>query len=346
VRRSAQKSQSATKLNDHIRELAMRLFVSAATLVIVGIIVYFFYEPILTLLRSPLGAPLYYSNPAGSFAFVMKICFMGALTITIPVIIYNLIMFIQPAFEKSIPRKHIYLTTILSSILAIAGAVFAFTCILPGTLEFFAGFQTDDVSALISADSYLTFVTNIIITFVIIFQLPLLITFIDSVKPLKPKRLFKMEKWVVLGSLIIALLAPFTYDLVTSILIAVPIIVLYNLSIVIVLIKTHARANRKARSVARKAFVNSAATTDFMPELMPSFNELVAEMAEVKSVEKTPASVIATPKRTFMDIAPSKSAPKKIMPAKWVYIKPKQITLSNRVRLISDIRPQSNRVLA
>lgn len=346
MRRSALKSQSATKLNDHIRELAMRLFVSAVTLVVVGIIVYFFYEPILTLLRSPLGAPLYYSNPAGSFAFVMKICFMGALTITIPVIVYNLIMFIQPAFEKSIPRKHVYLTTILSSILAIAGAVFAFTCILPGTLKFFAGFQTDGVSALISADSYLSFVTNIIITFVIIFQLPLLITFIDSVKPLKPKKLFKMEKWVVLGSLIIALLAPFTYDLMTSILIAVPIIVLYNLSIVIVLAKTHARANRKARSVVRKTFVKPTVATDFMPELMPSFNELVAEMAEVKPVETTPTAVTAASKRTFMDIAPSKSAPTKVVPAEWTYLKPKQITLSHHVRLISDIRPQSNRVLA
>lgn len=344
VRRSAQKSQSATKLNDHIRELAMRLFVSAVILVIVGVIAYFFYEPILTLLRSPLGAPLYYSNPAGSFAFVMRICLMVALTVTIPVIIYNLIMFIQPAFEKSIPHRHVYLTTISSSILAIAGAVFAFTCILPGTLKFFAGFQVNGIGALISADSYLSFVTDIIITFVIIFQLPLLITFIDSVKPLKPKKLFKMEKWVVLGSLIIALLAPFTYDFMTSILIAVPIIVLYNLSIIIVL-AAHARANCKAHSIVRKTSMKPTITTDFMPELAPSFNELVAEMAEVKSVETTRAAITTTPKRTFMDITPSKSAPTKVMQTEWDHFKPKQITLSHHVRLISDIRSRSDRVL-
>ena len=346
MRRSAQNSQPATKLTDHIRELTKRLLVSAVTLVAAGVLVYVFYEPLLNLLRSPLGAPLYYSNPAGSFSFVMKICFMGALTITIPVIIYNLIMFVQPAFEKAIPKRRIYITTAVSSLLAMAGATFAFTCILPGTLKFFAGFQVSGISALISADSYLNFVTNIIITFVIMFQLPLLITFVDGIKPLKPRKLLKAEKWVVLGSLIIALIAPFTYDFMTSILIAVPIIALYNLSILIVVVN-HSRANRKAIAATRKAFVRPAVAADFVPELMPSFNALVADMGTVTPAEiAKPVFTSPTPKRTFMDISPAKSAPVKVEPAEWVYFKPKQIPTNHRVRLISDFRPRSNRVMA
>ena len=346
MRRSAQNSQPATKLTDHIRELTKRLLVSAIVLVVAGVGVYLVYEPLLNLLRSPLGAPLYYSNPAGSFAFVMKICFMGALTITIPIIIYNLIMFVQPAFEKAIPKKRVYITTAISSVLAMAGATFAFTCILPGTLKFFAGFQIGGISALISADSYLNFVTNIIITFVIMFQLPLLITFVDGIKPLKPRKLLKAEKWVVLGSLIIALIAPFTYDFMTSILIAVPIIALYNLSILIVVVN-HAIVDRKARIVTRKAFIKPATSTDFVPELMPSFNALVAEMETVKPAEVAqPVFTSPTPKRTFMDIAPAKSAPVKVEPAEWVYFKPKQIAPIQRSRIISDIRPRSNHAMA
>jgi hypothetical protein len=264
---------------------------------------------------------------------------MGALTVTIPVIVYNLIMFIQPAFEKSVPRKRIYLTTALSSILAAAGAVFAFTCILPGTLKFFAGFQTNGISALISADSYLSFVTNIIITFVIIFQLPLLITFVDSIKPLKPRKLLKLEKWVVLGSLIIALLAPFTYDFMTSILIAVPIIALYNLSILIVL-ATHAKANHKARSIAHKAQTkpNININIDIIPELVPSFNSLVSET--------NTAPTNNTPSRTFMDITTSKSTLVKTMPIVKNNTEPKKDIPNRHNCLISDIRPRTNRVLA
>ena len=180
-------SQPATTLQGHLRELALRIGISLVAMIIAGLTVYAFYEPILSLLRSPLNAPLYYNNPAGSFALILKICFMGALTISIPILIYNLIMFIRPAFEQSISKKLVYITSFSSSLLAMVGAAFAFTVILPGSLNFFAGFRVSGLDALISADSYLGFVSNIIITFVIMFQLPLLITFIDTIKPLPPK---------------------------------------------------------------------------------------------------------------------------------------------------------------
>lgn len=116
--------QSAAKLHEHVRELFFRFLFSALSLLVVGIGVYFFYEPILNILRAPLNAPLYYNSPIGSFSFVMKVCFMGALTITIPVIIYNLIMFVQPAFEGKLTKKRVYLFSSVSSILAISGAIF------------------------------------------------------------------------------------------------------------------------------------------------------------------------------------------------------------------------------
>lgn len=332
-----QHPQSAAKLRDHVRELVMRLLFSAIALVVAGTVIYFFYTPLLELLRSPLGAPLYYSTPAGSFAFVMKICFMGALVITIPILIYNLIMFVQPAFEKTLSRKRIYLTTITSSLLAIAGAVFAFTCILPGTLHFFAGFQIGGLNALISADSYLSFVTNIVITFVLVFQLPLLITFIDNIKPLKPKKLFKMEKWVVIGSLVIALLAPFTYDLVTSLLIALPIIVLYNLSIAIVLID-HIRIAHKAR-VSTRAKIAQPVFDLVFDESTLLLENFIDELDDFKPPTLMPNT---SPKYVSMDIIHTNQRPAPVVPAEWVHRLPKQITLSSHVRLISDISRKSN----
>lgn len=333
MKRSNKQSHPAMTLYDHIRELQMRLFVSVIALAVAGLAVYAFYEPLLELLRSPLGAPLYYNTPAGSFAFVMKICFMGALVITTPIIVYNLIMFVRPAFEKALPIKRVLSTTISSAFLAIAGAIFAFTCILPGTLSFFAGFQVEGLSALISADDYLNFVTNIIITFVIVFQLPLLIMFIDSIKPLSPKKLFGLEKWVILGSLIISLLAPFTYDPVTSLLIALPIVVLYNLSIIIVLLK-HASVGRRERATAREIVFQPTEQT--IPLLEPSFEQPAPAPATLR-------------RRAGIDIKPLKTRPTTVVPATWVgEKKSRQITLGKHTRLISDINhnPNANRVLA
>jgi len=291
MKRSNKPSPQATKIFDHVRELRTRFFVCLAALAITSFVAYFFYEPILAILRAPLNAPLYYSNPAGSFAFVMKICLMSAITVTIPVIIYNLIMFIRPAFEEAMPLGRIYITTAFSVIMAAVGAVFAYSCILPGSLRFFSGFQVSGLQAIISADDYLNFVTNIIITFVLVFQIPLLIVFIDRIKPILPRKMLKMEKWVVLGSLIIAAVVPFAFDLMTCLFIALPIIVLYNLSIVLV-IAQHARIARKEHVIVKTSANTTIGKSEFSKEFMtdPSFSfdkvtsELISEKSRVNAI--------------------------------------------------------------
>ena len=341
---SAKHLRPATKLRDHIRELAMRLLISFFALVVAGVVVYIFYGPILTFLRSPLNAPLYYSNPAGSFAFIMKICFMGGLTITIPVLVFNLIMFIRPAFGQTLPIKRVYLTSMLSSILAISGAAFAFFVILPDSLQFFSGFKVSGLNALISADSYLGFVTSIIITFVIVFQLPLLITFIDVIKPLPPKKLINFEKWVILGSLVVALLAPFTYDLVTSLFIALPIVVLYNLSIIIVVIR-HAAIAHKARVAVHSTVMKPV----IAPEL--AISDLVLEnmVDELINFEKPPTKV-ATEHINHHQVQEIKRVrPVQVQPPAWVVERNlKRAALYEQVRVFSKTNRSAsvNRVLA
>jgi sec-independent protein translocase protein TatC len=300
---------TATRLLDHIRELQKRLLICFATLTASGIATYFFYQPILTILRTPLNAPLYYSSPAGNFCLIMKICFMGAITATMPVIVYNLASFVRPAFEKSLSTKRVLYTTALSALLAILGAIFAFTCVLPGSLQFFSGFQVNGLNALISADNYLKFVTNIIIIFVIIFQLPLVISFIDRIKPLQPQKLFKMEKWIILGSLIVALLTPFTYDLVTSLLIAVPIVALYNLSIVMILVR-HRMVSRKSDRLTKKEITLQQESAS-MPTLDDqTYASLADELAELEKIRP-----VTIQRGIAMDIKQSNIRQKQIAPS-------------------------------
>ncbi len=351
MKRLTKRSHPATKLFDHVRELQMRLTVSVIALVVAGVAIYFVYEPLLVLLRSPLNAPLYYSSPAGSFAFVMKICFTGALALTIPIIIYNLIMFIRPVFEKKLSLRRVYATTATSAVLAITGAVFGFVCIIPGTLKFFAGFQVNGLSALISADSYLNFVTNVIITFIIVFQLPLLITFIDSIRPLPPKQLLAMEKWVIVGSLVISLLVPFAFDLTTTLLIALPIVVLFNLSIVMVALQG-AYTRRKARSAVRAAQrLRQTAMTQAsaLSQSDLSFESMPDDLWE----SSQPAVPFLfrdkrTPQRAGIDIRRRTSPPPVVVPLVRKRPVVDSAKLSSQVRMISDIHRSSgaNRALA
>lgn len=313
--KSTKQSHQPTTLYDHIRELQMRFFAVAATLAVAGVVVYAFYAPILAILSSPLHAPLYYSSPAGGFAFIMKICFTGGLIVAIPVLAYNLIMFVRPVFEKYLPMKTVFTTAFISTGLAMAGAMFAFYCILPESLTFFKGFDVSGLSALISADNYLGFVTNIIITFIIVFQIPLVISFIDKIKPLSPQRLLKFEKWIILGSLIVALIAPFTYDLVTSLLIALPIVALYNLSIIMIVVR-HARLKRKDQSLVIKPVV-AVAPIVIEEKMVENFAE---ELVTFKKPQPYPNIVSRNPvsmSRGAMEFN-IKAKPQPVQPAAWV----------------------------
>lgn len=232
---------------DHIRELRTRLFVCAAVLIIGGVVGYLFYTPILEWLRTPLGTNLYYSSPAGSFNFIVKVSSMIGILAAVPFIIFQLIMFIQPVFKEKLSMKRIVAYTISSILLAVTGALFAFYAILPGALKFFAGFQVAGLSALIDANNYLNFVINAMVTFIIVFQIPLVMIIIDRIKPISPQKLFAAEKYVIVGGLLVSLIVPFALDLTTCLLIAGPIVILYNVSVAMIMV--HHFVTRRNRVV-------------------------------------------------------------------------------------------------
>jgi len=267
-KRSVPSETDGQILLDHIRELRMRIIVCAVVLIAGGVVGYLFYAPILGWLRSPLGTDLYYSTPAGSFNFILKVSTMVGIFAAVPFIIYQLIMFVQPVFKNKLSTPRVLLYTAASIFLAAAGGLFAFFVILPGALKFFAGFQVAGLSALIDANNYLNFVTNAIVTFILVFQIPLIMIIIDRIKPIPPKKLLSFEKYVVIGGLLVSLVVPFAMDLTTSLLIASPIVILYNISVVMIVAR-HAVAKRRAR---RQAYLD-----EDQPGEMPMNDTLISE---------------------------------------------------------------------
>lgn len=235
------RTHEPTVMMHHIKELQLRFLIVGLIFAAGAVLGYLFYEQLFAFLRIPLATPLHYTSPAGSFNLVIKICLMVGVFVMLPVVVYNLIMFIQPALREKLSRARVYSTTLASLVLASLGALFGFFIIIPLALKFFFKFQVDGLVALISADEYLRFVVSVVITFILIFQLPLIISFIDHITPLQPKKLFKAEKFIVIGSLVVALIVPFALDPAVQLLIASPIIILYNLSIGVVFLQQRVR---------------------------------------------------------------------------------------------------------
>jgi len=227
--------------SEHIEEIRSRLFWIIGALLLGAGIGYFIRNLLLTLLLKPLYQPVYYSSPVGGFYFVFKVCLFFGFLVSLPVLIYHVLRFIEPVLPKKIQKTIVYFT-LSSLVLMLFGMIYAYTLNLPIILHFFNQFSTNQIHALISTDEYLSFILTDIVGFGIIFQMPFILLFANHVSPITTSWLLKQEKYVVVaGFLIGAILTP---DPLNQTIMALPIILLYQISIGLLLI-----INRKKKKV-------------------------------------------------------------------------------------------------
>ena len=220
-------------LADHIGEFRRRSLWCVLALVFGGVLGYKYQDQIITWLVKPLGQQLFYTSPTGGFDFLIKICLFFGFILAVPVIIYNIFKFISPAIPPHISYSFIKII-IISILLALGGVAFAYFVSLPAALHFLNNFTNQQVSSLISAQEYFNFVMIYMAGFALLFQMPLVFSFINKVKPLKPARLLKQQRIVILVSFIVAAILTPTPDPINQALMAAPIIALYQTSIGVV----------------------------------------------------------------------------------------------------------------
>jgi Tat protein translocase TatC len=170
--------------------------------------------------------------------------------VALPVLIYNLLRFIEPALPKKISKRQMLAVIGGSFILAMGGILFGYYVMVPMSLKFFGSYSTAQIKPLISADQYLTYLMNNLIVFALVFQIPLLALFINRIKPTKPSQLLRYQRHVIVGAFIFALVLPFTYDPITQFVVAVPVVILFYTSVVLIWI-----ANLRRKPFAQEAAV-------------------------------------------------------------------------------------------
>ncbi len=217
----------------HIQELRTKLTWSVLVLVVGSVIGYLLRDSILKILLSPLNQPLYYTSPAGGFSFTFSLSLFFGFIVSLPFFTFQILAFVEPAIP--VKARFSALTTLLSScLLMILGMLFAYFVSLPAALHFLSKFGSGEVRSLISTSEYLSFVARYLIGFGILFELPLIMVFINKIHRLEIKKLLGFEKWIILISFAIAAILTPTPDIVNQIIMAVPIILLYQVSVLIV----------------------------------------------------------------------------------------------------------------
>lgn len=220
-------------ITSHVGELRVSLAVSLTALLVASSVAYVFFKPILKFFQAPLNEQLYYTSPAGGFTFAIKLCLAVGIIAAIPVLVNRVFSFTKPVIPKSLQRAFAWYS-LTSVLLAVIGVAFAYYISLPSALDFLTSFNKEQIQALITVDAYFNFVITYLIGYALLFQTPIIMLFINRVKPLEPGSMMKVQRHVLLGSFVVAALLTPTPDPWNQLLMALPIILLYQAGIIAV----------------------------------------------------------------------------------------------------------------
>ena len=193
---------------------------------------YFYATELVHIITAPAGK-LYYMNPAEAFFTYLKVSFFAGFLLALPVVFYQIWAFVVPALTKQ-ERTASLLLVPASLVLFFVGLAFAYFLVLPAAIAFFIGFATEDLQPMFSIGQYLSFVISFLLPFGFVFELPLFILVAAKLGVVGSGFLVAKRKMVIVMSFVVGAVVSPTPDVFSQTMIAVPLMVLYEISVFIV----------------------------------------------------------------------------------------------------------------
>ena len=224
-------------LKPHIADLRKRLVVSSLTVVAMFFVCFAFYEPILSWMMVPVEEVLPKNSHMvaveiqETFFTALKVAFFGGFVISLPVIFWQLWLFLAPGLydhEKKLVIPFVFFATLMF----LVGASFAYYIVVPVGFEFLVNFGSAVVTVLPSIGKYVGFFTKLLIGFGIAFELPVITFFLAKIGLVDDRMLKDFFRYAIIIIFIVsALLTP--PDVISQLLMAAPLTLLYGVSIYI-----------------------------------------------------------------------------------------------------------------
>ena len=225
-------------LTAHLEELRKRLIASFVAMGVGFAICYAFKERLFLFLARPLeerlpeGSTLQYISIPEAFLTYLKLSLFGGFVIAMPVIFYEIWRFVAPGlYERE--KRYLFPFVLLSMIFFLGGASFCYFVVFPFVFQFFMSFSDDSLLAMPAIRQYLSFATRLLLAFGLVFEMPIFFFFLGRIGLVSYKGLARQRRLaVVLVFLGAALLTP--PDVVSQLMLAGPLMILFELSIQIV----------------------------------------------------------------------------------------------------------------
>ena len=227
--------EQVMSLTDHLRELRNRVVVCVLVLVVAFVVFLGYAETIVDMLTKmglDNGYQFVYLSPQELMIQYLGVAGVCAVVLTIPVLAYEVYAFMAPGLKKN-ENRFFMAAMFLGIVCFVIGVIFAHKISMPFMLKFLYAFNTTDyIVASISIESYLSFIMTVYIIFGIVFEMPVITGTLTQFGLLKPEWLKKGRSVAIVAIFFIAaVITP--PDIVSQIMIALPMVLLYQISIVL-----------------------------------------------------------------------------------------------------------------
>ncbi len=249
---------SEAPLLDHLIELRKRLIISLGAVFVLLIVCFIFASRIFDILlipyrravENPEELQLIYTAPQEFFFTQLNLALFGALFLGFPVIATQIYMFVAPGLYKKERRAFIpYL--VATPFFFLLGSLMVYFVVLPMALSFFAGMQTEEITMMTRVSEYLSLAMTLILAFGVCFQLPVILTLLARIELISLETLKKGRRYAIVAILAVAaFITP--PDPISQIGLALPMYLLYELSILSVRWVERQRASRVAAELAEE----------------------------------------------------------------------------------------------
>jgi len=254
LRRRQTRTSTSMTVVEHLVELRRRLIFSGLAFVVLSTVAFFFYSPILELVRAPLcdldpellgpqGCRLVFTKVFGGFMFRLKMTALVGLIVSMPVWLYQLFAFIVPGLTSK-ERRYAVPFVISSVFLFLVGSTLAYLT-MPTGIRILIAIGGEELVPFIEAEQYLNFVGLMFLGFGLTFELPLVLFFLGLAEVVSVEQLREHRRAAFVGIVALSAIITPSQDPYTMLVLAASIYLLYELTILVLKIVLRRRMEQK-----------------------------------------------------------------------------------------------------
>ena len=221
----------------HLSELRKRLVICVSSIIVGTFIAFAFHRYILDFLSKPLVSgsqsgnnALVFTEVTEFFGITMKTSILGGIIISLPILFYQVVLFVAPGLTKK-EKKYLLIFLPGTMIAFVSGILFGYFVLLPPALHFLITFGEGIAEPMIRIGNYISLLVNLLFWMGVAFETPFIMLFIAKLGIVHPKKMASFRKYsLVLAFILAAFITP-TFDPVNQTIVALPLVVLYEIGI-------------------------------------------------------------------------------------------------------------------